>query len=193
MSRKGIVMTMLVALFALSGCKEEPKAKIDGSAFLYMNVKDKGMRIAESDAPKEGVEGVDYPFSPRTIVEKSQNLWLKDADGDVVLKGIADEQKDLENARIKWWGYDIILPNGELNPYLMTSENVTICSGENEDDIKNVMAYIPNAVMKKAWADIQSAYNAGNYDEVYRIFHETYTAIPITPKEYAKLKEEGKN
>ena len=47
--------------------------------------------------------------------------------------------------------------------------------------------------MQEGWIKIKKAYDAGNYDEVYRLFQEVYTAIPITPSEYQKLVEKGEN
>lgn len=175
----------------LAGCNHTNKPKVlDRGAMLYVNVKDNAPRAVE-EATEEKL------YTPKEIVEFSQNFCLDYANGEHVnvLLGIGDEMKDVANERIKMWGEQIISEDGELVDYFMTAKNVRVCSGiyPDKDNFRNIMAYIPNKVMKEGWVKIQKAYKDGNYDEVYRLFQEVYTAIPITPSEYAKLREKGEN
>lgn len=86
------------------------------------------------------------------------------------------------------WGEQIVNEDGTLNPYWIELRDIRIGLPIAEG---NIGGYIPNAVMEKAEKDIKAAYEAGNIDEVYRLFHEAFTAIPCTEKEWLALKEKG--
>lgn len=58
---------------------------------------------------------------------------------------------------------------------------------------KDTLGYIPNAVVRKAEADIKAAFNAKDYDECMRLFREAYVFIPITGPEWRELKAKGEN
>lgn len=58
---------------------------------------------------------------------------------------------------------------------------------------RDTIAYVPNSVLREAEEKIYKAYADSNYTEVYRLFHEAYKFIPITGKQWQRLKEAGKN
>lgn len=58
---------------------------------------------------------------------------------------------------------------------------------------KDTLGYIPNAVVRKAEADIKAAFNAKDYDKCMRLFREAYVFIPITGPEWRELKAKGEN
>lgn len=161
---------------------------------LYINVhKENTMKVAERETPPPG-GGNQKLYTPKEVVENAGNFTFTRIDGmqNVVL-GIAPEQLDVENARIKMWGEQIISENGELVDYFIGARDVRIMQGALPEDGGNfAIAYIPNAKMIEAEKRIKEEYKKGNYDEVYRLFHEVYTAIPITQAEWDKLKAEGK-
>ena len=58
---------------------------------------------------------------------------------------------------------------------------------------KEIVGYIPNAVMQEASRKIKAAYAVGNYEEVYRLLQDAFIAYPITDAGYQALKAEGNN
>lgn len=183
------VLTML-ALTACNGDKPK-KGLLKQGAMVYINVKENGLKAMEGDTNTD-----EKLYTPAEIVREAFNFCLDDPEGNINgLLGISDEMKDFENNRIKMWGEQIISKDGELVEYFMKCRNVRVCTGQypDKDNHRNIIAYIPNKVMQEGWIKIKKAYDAGNYEEVYRLFQEVYTAIPITPSEYQKLREKGEN
>ena len=187
------VVAVVMAVTACNG-KDKPNGRLEQGAMIYVNIKEKGLKAMEGDTNTE-----EKLYTPEEIVKEALNFCLETPDGHKnVLNGISDEMKDYENNRIKMWGEQIISRDGELVEYFMKSKDVRIIAknvpGKTNPTVdEGIIAYIPNKVMQEGWIKIKKAYDAGNYEEVYRLFQEVYTAIPITPSEYQKLREKGEN
>lgn len=202
---KKIVYMLLGAamIVGLTACgKPEPKKQqvLDHGVTLAVNVKnDTNMRVSTSDLPT--IEGDTQDIlTPRQVVEQagafitngvmgeaSLGISSKEEDGEKAL-----EMKDVKNARFLLPGDMIIKKDpytGEisLDPYFLTAEDIRVSDGNK------VIAYIPQSVVKKAWEEVQTAYNAGDYEKVYKLFDEAYTAIPCTQKQWEALKAKGEN
>lgn len=195
---------MIVGLTACG--KPEPKKQqvLDHDAKLAVNVKyDTNMRVSTSDLPT--IEGdTQEILTPRQVVEQTRvfitnggNLGAmrgavlaissKEYDGEEAL-----EMKDVANARFLLPGdmiirKDVYTGETSLNPDFLTAEDIRV-SDENK-----VIAYIPQSVVKKAWEEVQTAYNAGDYERVYKLFDEAYTAIPCTQRQWEALKAKGES
>lgn len=111
---------------------------------------------------------------------------------------IADEQKDYENERIVMWGGMIMNDYNnkegrlELDDYFFKVRDLRILARlQGDEKEQRIIAYIPNKRMEEAEVAITKAYNEGNYDEVYRLFQELYTAIPTTTARWQALKAKG--
>ena len=186
------VLTML-ALTACNGDKPK-KGLLKQGAMVYINVKQDGLKAMDGTTSTD-----EKLYTPAEIVREASNFGIDTPEGDINgLLGISDEMKDFENNRIKMWGEQIISKDGELVEWFMKCKNVRIIAGNvpgktNPTVDEGIIAYIPNKVMQEGWIKIKKAYDAGNYEEVYRLFQEVYTAIPITPSEYQKLREKGEN
>lgn len=192
---------LLIGAILLTACnpKEEPNKQqvLDPSAQLYINVRN-SMRVTTSTDTTTTEDPIP---TPREVVERAGCFIVTDpktGKHDCPL-GIADEQKDYENERIVMWG-DMIITDQDrkeagdyhLNDYFLKVRDLRILGvlrdGETEQPI---IAYIPNKKMEEAEAAITTAYNEGNYDEVYRLFQELYTAIPTTTARWKALKAKG--
>lgn len=193
---------LLLGAILLTACnpKEEPNKQqvLDSSAQLYINVRNQPMRVTAS----ADTTTTDDPIpTPREVVERAGCFLYTDPNtGKIDMPlGIADEQKDLENERIVMWG-DMIITDKDrkergdyhLNDYFLKLRDLRILGvlrdGETEQPI---IAYIPNKRMEEAEIAITTAYNDRNYDEVYRLFQELYTAIPTTTARWEALKAKG--
>lgn len=204
MKRTSLLLTIALLLgVALAGCREKPQEKekqkvLDPGAMLYINIKTNPTMKAQTDTK----EPVEYPIlTPREVVEQALTFLFTDplSGKENSALAIHEKQKDVENERIMMWGEMIINNEGSkdlsvyhLDEYFFKLRNLRILGYDKEEGVDNIIAYIPNAKMEQAEIDIRREYEAGNYDEVYRLFQELYTAIPINNDGWQALKEKGK-
>lgn len=73
-----------------------------------------------------------------------------------------------------------------FNPYTMKA-------GKYDKLFSDTIAYIQNSTMIKGLSKIDAAYFDKNYSECKRLFSTEFTYIPITGKEWRRLKLENKN
>lgn len=193
-------LLLLGAILLTAACtqKQEPTQKgLDPATKLYINVRNNEMKVTNATDTTTTEDPIP---TPREVVERAGCFLFTDprtGKTDMPL-AIGDEQKDLENERIVMWGGMIMNSFNnkegrlELDDYFFKVRDLRILApipeGETEEPI---IAYIPNKKMEEAEAAITTAYNEGNYDEVYRLFQELYTAIPTTTARWQALKAKG--
>lgn len=179
-------------LVGLGACGEKDNpGKLAPDAKLYINVVNNNMKAVDDTPTPDGEQRL---LTPREVVEQACNFVFTENEGkgdDDVRFSIMDNMKDLDNARIKLWGQQIINEDGSLEEYFMSARNIYVEPNRIDEAGGRVIAYIPNKVMEEAWKKIQKAYKEGKYDEVYRIFQDAYQATPITEAEYLRLKAAG--
>ncbi|MPM64489.1 hypothetical protein SDC9_111376 [bioreactor metagenome] len=175
--KKLILLFMTVALFA--SCDKKTPKLLNPDATI--NIREaKQTRSAGQDTP-----------TWEWVVRNAGGMIFKNTDMDMPMgyftRGIGDHQRDFENMAIKMFGTDIITQFGELSlDFIGASDVVFVAIGDD------TCAYIPNVTLREAEVKVIAAYNAGNYDEVYRLFDNAYRAVPTTGKAYRALKAEGK-
>lgn len=189
-----VFYTIRINLNALVSCKSDnkPHGLLAPDTMLSINLREKLPIRAESETPQA-------PFTPRETLEKIKVMYFIGYGNATPSElGIPDEHKDFENLTIKLWGKYIIYqgdgthPDGDLNEYFIRAKNV-IFTTDVIDRKADTVAYIPNRVLQEAYVKVKEAYDAGDYETVYRLFKEAYTAIHITGKEYRELQAKGLN
>ena len=197
-----ILTALLIGAVLFTACnpKEPSKQKqqiLDPTTKLYINVRNNTMKVTNATDTT-----TDDPIpSPREVVEQAITFLFTDPETgkpDCPL-GVADEWKDLENERIIMSGEKIITDQDRkergdyhLNDYFLRVRDFRILARlQGDEKEQRIIAYIPNKRMEEAEVAITKAYNEGNYDEVYRLFQELYTAIPTTTARWQALKAKG--
>lgn len=168
---------------SLASCdKDDPSKKaLDPNTPLVVHVTAaKSLRTTTATPSARSIE---------ECMKKLEGLSFKTPEngGKETNMAISEEKKDYSKNTIKLYSDFIISPEGKLVHYFIAGSEFTFFAPGDE-----IVGYIPNSVMRAAQAKIIAAYEAGNYDEVYRLFNEAFTAHPITPEEYQALKEQGK-
>ena len=191
---------LLLGAILLTACnpKQEPTQKgLDPSARLYINVRSNTMKVTNSTDTTTAEDPIP---TPREVVERAGCFMFTEPRQGLTDRplGIDDVQKDYEHERIMMWGgmimNDFNNKEGrlELNDYFIKLRDLRILAPMKDGETENpIIAYIPNKRMEEAEAAITKAYNEGNYNEVYRLFQELYTAIPTTTARWQALKEKG--
>lgn len=179
------LLYFLAVILAVVACKpqnapEEPKKKTIGK--LDPNA----MILLRPEQAKSGMaKAFIYDLSGLEVVKQAMNIeWTSHHLGGRYYKepkdvgrSFPDDQKDFNKPALKMWGTDIIAQVGELERDFIYGYDVYI-TNENGDSI----AYVPNKTIEIAREKIEKAYNDSNYTEVYRLFDEAFTFIPLKKK-----------
>ena len=190
---KKVILLGIITMLLLACSKNDDKGRtLDPNAKLALN-----------GAPTPKAETNPEHLSVREIVEQAAAInFISDQYGETG-RGFADAQRDLENNRLLMYGSDIIEPHeGMMNlTFIGAHDNViirqTYFPGQTDPvgrplRVIDTIAYLPNAEFRAAHDAVVKAYNAGNFEEVYRLFQQAYTFYPITGAEWPALKALGK-
>lgn len=136
-------------------------------------------------------------YTALEIVEKTMNLLFKTHYFDNKYsieevpagRGFSDMQRDFTIPALKMFATDIITMDGIYQREFIYGYDFILTTHDNVDTV----AYIPNSVITEARNNIETALQIENYDEVYRLFNEAFTFIPITGYEWRELKSQGIN
>ena len=205
------ITTLLASLLAtviLTSCGgDKPSDKLlDTDAMVYINVEDgKATRVVNPDLPDNPAH-----LSPKELVAQAENMVMtttKGIEGTLYLSGLIAEgdylashgrkvgepqYKLLDQAKFVFWGDFVINVEDKEHPKLV-EEFFKSTDVRFEDKAGNIIGYIPQRVFREAWEEVKKAFDAKDYDRVYKLFQETYTAYPCTTEEWQRLKAEGKS
>ncbi|MEG1588627.1 MAG: hypothetical protein RR354_04770 [Mucinivorans sp.] len=183
-----ICFAALATAAIFTSCKESKGKVLDPLAKISIRAAANAQATA-SKAPY---------FSPTEIVRQTTDLVFQSHDypnEPYCNVGISEEQKDLATPKIMMWGEQIIR-NDALNPFFIEAYDVVFVTREGlkgSGQITDTLAYIPNAQLRAAEKVIKAAYEAKDYQAVYKFFDEAYKFTPINGKDWLALKAAGKN
>jgi hypothetical protein len=166
----------LVGLLLISCNPEdipETKGKLDPNAMITIRPA-KGVKLRSTITGLTALEVVE-----RATSMKLQMRYFDDLDNGqykIAGRGFNEEtMKDFNIPALKMLGIDVINANGEYIRDLTTAKSVYIT-----DINGDTLAYVPDDVINNARPLIEAAYADKNYTEVYRLFDEAFTFLPLT-------------
>lgn len=199
---------LALAMVALSSCHgDKPTNKLlDKDAMLYINVADGKTRAVNPDLPDNPAH-----LSPRELVAQAEymifinsdnleeTMWLGAIieDGDYLTtqgrKAGEYQYKLVDQAKFVFWGDFIIGHNYKTDEPFLERHFFEAKDLAFYDKDEHIIGYIPQRVLMESWVKIETAFEAQDYDTVYKLFEETYQAYPCTEEEWHELKSKGMN
>lgn len=171
--KKILFLLLAVALFVNCDPKDvpEPKGKLDPNAMITIRPA-KGVQLRSTVTGLTALEVVEQAVNIKWQSNWFDNRYWEDAKD--ISRTFIEEHKDYEKPALLMWGTDIITQEGDFYKDFIYGYNVVITDNNND-----TIAYIPDAVINTARPLIESAFADENYNEVYRLFNEAFTFIPI--------------
>lgn len=171
--KKILFLLLTVALFVNCDPKDvpEPKGKLDPNAMITIRPA-KGVQLRSTVTGLTALEVVEQAVNIKWQSNWFDNRYWEDAKD--ISRTFIEEHKDYEKPALLMWGTDIITQEGDFYKDFIYGYNVVITDNNND-----TIAYIPDAVINTARPLIESAFADENYNEVYRLFNEAFTFIPI--------------
>ena len=183
---KKITFILLALSLAFVGCEKKGNKRLDPNATILLRPA-KGVQLRSSDNP-EHLTALEIVQQTVTMIYNNFEI----AEDGEIRRGFADAQRDYDIPALKMWGTDIIDQIGDYKTEFINSHDIVLVRGETFET-EDTIAYIPNSVIKEARISIKAAYDAGDYDKVYKLFDTAFTFIPITGAEWRALKAAGEN
>ena len=171
--KKILFLLLAVALFVNCDPKDvpEPKGQLDPNAMITIRPA-KGVQLRSTVPGLTATEIVKQAVNIKWQSHYSSNVYYDDAKS--VARTFMESQKDYDTPALKMLGIDVIAQSGEYYRDLTYAFNVVITDVNND-----TIAYVPDAVINAARTQIEAAYNDENYTEVYRLFDEAFTFLPV--------------
>lgn len=168
------ILFLLVGLLLISCNPEDtpnPKGKLDPNAMIVIKPA-KGVQLRSTVTGLTALEVVENAVNIKWQSNWFDNRYWEDAKD--ISRTFIEEHKDYEKPALLMWGTDIITQEGDFYKDFIYGYNVVITDNNND-----TIAYIPDAVINTARPLIESAFENEDYDEVYRLFNEAFTFLPI--------------
>lgn len=176
--KKNTFILLTLALVFASCDKKTPeidKGKLDPNAMITIR-------------PAKGVRSTISGLTALQVVQQAtsihfQTQYLDDvrqSEVKVAARGFNEEtMKDFNIPALKMLGIDVINAQGGYIRDFTTAKSVFIVAVDNTNKV-DTLAYVPDDVISNARPLIEAAYADENYTEVYRLFNEAFTFLPIS-------------
>lgn len=176
--KKILFLLLAVALFVNCDPKDtpEPKGKLNPNAMITIRPA-KGVQLRSASV---GLTALEIVQQANSIHFQTQYLDdVRQAEMKVAARGFNEEtMKDFNIPALKMLGIDVINAQGQYIRDFTTAKSVFIVYVDNTNKV-DTLAYVSDAVISSARPLIEAAYAEQDYDEVYRLFNEAFTFLPI--------------
>lgn len=176
------ILFLLVGLLLISCNPEdvpETKGKLDPNAMIVIKPA-KGVQLRSTVTGLTALEVVENATGIKWQSHWFDNRYYDDAKN--IGRGFRPDQRDFDIPALKMLGIDIIAFDYDIDNTLYHYFFKDFIYGFNvviTDINSDTIAYVPNEVINTARPLIESAYENEDYDEVYRLFNEAFTFLPI--------------
>lgn len=171
---KKFILFLTVLLIAFS-CEKETlpnKGKLDPNAMIVLKPA-KGVQLRSTVSGLTALEIVEQAVNIKWQSHYFSNVYYDDYMD--IARTFIEAHKDYDNQLLKMWGVDVISMEGEYYRDFTYGFNIVITDTNND-----TIAYVPDAVVNSARPLIEAAFADSNYTEVYRLFNEAFTFLPIS-------------
>ncbi|BBD46673.1 Hypothetical protein PEIBARAKI_6666 [Petrimonas sp. IBARAKI] len=171
--KKFLFLLLAVAFFVNCDPKDtpEPKGQLDPNAMIILKPA-KGVQLRSTITGLTALEVVQNAVNIKFQSHYFGNVFFDDA--KLLARTFGEGYKDYQIPALKMLGIDVITSEGEYYKDLTHAFNVVITDGNND-----TIAFVPDAVINNARTLIENAYQNQDFNEVYRIFNEAFTFLPI--------------
>lgn len=187
---KKVLFLAIVAI--LFGCKSNEPAtfKLDPNAMISIKPATGAWGVKSTILAKSTV----IHLSALEIVKQTTEISSIDTIGGIWARSFAKEQRDTSSTpKLLMWATDVIsfdgnLQTGFLGNFLQAKDVVFVSYSLSTPQLRDTIAYIPNATLRAAEIIIKQAYIDKNIELMYSTFNTAYSFIPITGAEWRSLK-----
>jgi len=168
------ILLLLVGLLLISCNPEdvpETKGKLDPNAMIVIKPA-KGVQLRSTVTGLTALEVVERALAIKFQSHYFGNVYNEDVKD--IARSFRETDKDYDTPALLMPGIDVITVEGDYYRDFTHAFNVFIT--DNQGD---TIAYVPDAVINSARPLIEAAYENENYTEVYRLFDEAFTFLPI--------------
>lgn len=171
---KKFILFLFAFGIILSACEPDEvanKGKLDPNAMIVIKPA-KGVQLRSTVSGLTALEVVEQALAIKFQSHYFGNVYNEDVKD--IARSFRETDKDYDTPALLMPGIDVITVEGDYYRDFTHAFNVFIT--DNQGD---TIAYVPDAVINSARPLIEAAYENENYTEVYRLFDEAFTFLPI--------------
>lgn len=171
---KKIILFLSVFALLASCEKDDPvidKGQLDPNAMITIRPA-KGVQLRSTVPGLTALEIVEQALAIKWQTHYSNNQYEDEAIDNA--RSFRESDKDYNTPALLMPSFDVITVEGDYYRSFTYAFNVFIT--DNQGD---TIAYVPDEVINAARPLIETAYENEDYTEVYRLFDEAFTFLPI--------------
>ena len=168
----------LIVLLAFSGCEKNEKVSPVWDSTATITIRPaKGVKTRSTINGLTAIDIVKKATSTHYTSHYFNNVYHEVP--KEIARGFSESMKDFDVPSLKMLAIDVISAEGSYYRDLTYATDFYIVEVDDLNNKIDTLAYVPNDVISKVRPFIEEAFNSQNYDEVYRLFDEAFTFIPL--------------